>query len=57
MLLTFHVDDSRVAVWFTGVVDEPRGVSVHRGIYDVKVVNAEHVASDALVGRAEERVV
>lgn len=48
VLLAVHVDDSRVAVRITGVVDESRCVAVHGGVHHVKIVNAEHVTADAL---------
>ena len=44
-----HVDDARVAVWLTRVVDETSCVALHRCVHHVKVVNAEHVAADALM--------
>lgn len=48
MLPAFHVYNSRVAVRFTGVVDESCRVAMHGCIYHVKVINAEHVAADTL---------
>jgi len=48
MLPAFHVDHSRVAVGFTGVVDESRRVAMHGCIHHVEVVNAEHVTADTL---------
>lgn len=50
VLLPVDVDDPRVAVGLAGVVDEARGVSVHRGVHHLGVVDAEHVAADALRG-------
>lgn len=48
VLPTFHVDHPRVAVRFTGVVDEPRRVAVHCCIHHVEVVNAKHVTANTL---------
>lgn len=48
MLLTLHVDDSRVAVGLAGVVYKARRVPVHRGVHHLEVVDTEHVASNAL---------
>lgn len=52
VLLALHVDDSRVAVGVAGMVDESRGVAVHGGVHHVEIVNAKHVAADALWGKA-----
>lgn len=49
VLAAVHVDDARVAVRLTRVVDEARLVALHRGVHHVEVVDAEHVAADALV--------
>lgn len=49
MLAAVHIDDSRVAVWLAGVVDETSCVALHRRVHHVKVIDAEHVASDALM--------
>lgn len=51
VLSAVHIDDTRVAVRLTGVVDETCCVALHRGVHHVKVINAEHVATDALVVR------
>ncbi|TNN68314.1 hypothetical protein EYF80_021497 [Liparis tanakae] len=48
VLPAFHVDHSRVAVGFAGVVDESRRVAVHGGVHHIEVVDAEHVAADTL---------
>lgn len=48
VLAAVHVDDARVAVRLARVVDEPSGVALHRGVHHVEVVDAEHVAADAL---------
>lgn len=48
VFLLVHGDDPRVAAGLTGVVDEARGVAVHRGVHHLVVVDAEHVAADAL---------
>lgn len=48
MLPAFHIDHSRVAVGFTGVVDEPRSVPMHRCVHHIKVINTKHVATDSL---------
>lgn len=48
MFPAFHVDDSRVAVGFTGVVDEPRSVAMHRCVHHIKVINTKHVATNSL---------
>lgn len=52
VLLALHVDDSRVAVGVAGVVDESCGVAVHGGVHHVEIVNAKHVAADALWGKS-----
>lgn len=54
MLLAFDVDYAGVAVGLAGVVDEAGGVAMHRGIHHIEVINAEHVASNALQGRKGE---
>lgn len=54
MLLAFDMDDTGVAVGLAGVVDEAGSVAVHGGIHHIKVINAEHVASNALQGRKRE---
>lgn len=48
MLPAFHVDHSRVAVGFAGVVDEPCCVAMHGCIHHIKVINTEHVTANAL---------
>lgn len=48
VLAAVHIDDPRVAVWLTGVVDEASGVALHRCVHHVKVIDAEHVATDPL---------
>lgn len=48
VLLAFHIDYTRVAIWFTGVVNKTCCVSMHGGINNVKVINSEHVAADPL---------
>lgn len=48
MFLAIDVDDPGVAVGLAGVVDEAGRVPVHGGIHHFGVVNAEHVAPDAL---------
>lgn len=48
VLLALHVDDAGVAVGFAGVVDESRRIAMHGRIHHLKVVNAEHVAANAL---------
>lgn len=51
VLAAVHVDDARVAVGLARVVDEAGGVALHRRVHHVKVVNAEHVATDSLKQR------
>lgn len=48
VLATVHINDTRVAVWLTRVVDETSGVALHCCVHHVKVINAEHVATDSL---------
>lgn len=48
MLAAFHVNHSRVAIWFTGMVDESCCIAVHGSIHHIKVINAEHVAANSL---------
>lgn len=48
MFLALHSDDPRVAVGLAGVVDEAGGVAVHRGVYHLVVINAEHVTANPL---------
>lgn len=48
VLLALHVDDTRVAVGLTGVVDEACCIPMHGGVYHIKVVDAEHIAANAL---------
>lgn len=49
VLAAVHVDDARVAVWLAGVVDETGRVALHRRVHHIEVVDAEHVAADALM--------
>lgn len=48
VLAAVHVNDTRVAVWLARVVDETSGVALHCCVHHVKVINAEHVATDSL---------
>lgn len=48
VLTAVHVDDARVAVRLTGVVDETSCVALHCRVHHVKVIDAEHVAANAL---------
>lgn len=48
VLAAVDINDTRVAVWLTGVVDEAGGVALHRCVHHVKVIDAEHVATDPL---------
>lgn len=48
VLAAVHVDDARVAVGLARVVDETGRVALHRRVHHVKVVDAEHVAPNAL---------
>lgn len=56
VLLAFHIDNARVAVWFTGVVNKTGCVSMHGGINNVKVINPEHVAANPLQHRSIQDV-
>lgn len=56
VLAAVYVDDTRVAVWLAGVVDEASGVALHRCVHHVKVIDAEHVATDPLKERATNNV-
>ncbi|TNN63781.1 hypothetical protein EYF80_025983 [Liparis tanakae] len=49
VLAAVHVDDAGVAVGLARVVDEASGVALHRRVHHVEVVDAEHVAADALM--------
>lgn len=49
VLAAVHVDDTRVAVRLARVVYETSCVALHRRVHHVEVVDAEHVATDALV--------
>lgn len=49
VLVAVHVDDAGIAVWLARVVDETSRVALHRSVHHVEVVDAEHVASDALM--------
>lgn len=51
MFLAVHGDDARIAVGLAGVVDEARGVAVHRGVDHLVVVDAKHVTADSLWGQ------
>lgn len=53
VLLAFHVNNPRVTVRLTRVVNKTRCVAVHGGVYYVEVVDAEHVAADVLEGATE----
>lgn len=55
VLLSFHVDDPRVTVWLTRVVDKTCRVAVHGSIHYVEVVDAKHVAADTLERAAGDR--
>ena len=48
VLLPVNVDDPRVAVGLTGVIDEAGRISVHGGVHHLRVIDPEHVATDAL---------
>lgn len=48
VLAAVHVDDTRVAVRLAGVVDEASRIALHRRVHHIEVVDAEHVAADAL---------
>lgn len=48
VLLPIDIDDSRVAVRLTRVIDEASGVSVHGGVHYLRVIDSEHVAANAL---------
>lgn len=48
VLAAVYVNDPRVAVGLTGVVDEASGVALHRCVHHVEVIDAEHVAADPL---------
>lgn len=48
VLLAFHIDDPRVTVRLTGVINETCCVAVHGGIHYIEVIDAKHVAPDAL---------
>lgn len=54
VLPALHVDHSRVAVGFTGVVDESCCVAVHGCIDHIKVINAEHVTANTLQRQKNE---
>lgn len=56
MLLAIDVDDPRVAVGLTGVIDEAGCIPMHGGIHHFRVVNAEHVATDPLHTESRQRV-
>ena len=51
VLAAVHVDDARVAVGLARVVDEASRVALHGRVHHVEVVDAEHVAADALMER------
>lgn len=44
-----HVDDARIAIRLARVVDETCRVALHCRVHHVKVVDAEHVAANALL--------
>lgn len=48
MFLAVHGDDARIAVGLAGMVDEARGVAVHRCVHHLIVVDAKHVTADSL---------
>ena len=50
LLVPIDRDDLGVAVWLTGVVDEPRLVARHSGVHYFIVINTEHVTTNALGG-------
>lgn len=56
VLLAFHVDDPRVTVRLARVIDETCGVSVHGGVHYLKVIDAKHVAADALEKEGEREI-
>lgn len=49
VLAAVHVDDTGVAVRLAWVVDETSCVALHRRVHHIEVVDAEHVAADALM--------
>lgn len=49
VLAAIHVDDARVAVGLAGVVDETSCIALHGSVHHVEVIDAEHVASNALM--------
>ena len=55
LLVPVDRDDLGVAVWLTGVVDEPRLVARHSGIHYFIVINTEHVTTNALGGGGGDR--
>lgn len=57
VLAPVHVDDARVAVRLTRVVDEAGCVALHRRVHHIEVVDTEHVAADALVRVRREQSV
>lgn len=48
VLAAIHVDDARVAVRLAGVVDETSCIALQGSVHHVEVIDAEHVASNAL---------
>lgn len=54
MFLAVHGDDARVAVGLAGMVDEARGVAVHRCVDHLIVVDAKHVTADSLWGEGRK---
>lgn len=48
VLLPIDIDHTGVAVGLTGVVDETSRVAMHGGIYHLIVIDAKHVAANAL---------
>ena len=57
LLVPIYRDHLGVAVWLTGMVDEPRLVARHCGIHHFIVIDTEHVTTNALesVKREEGR--
>ena len=48
LLVPIDRDDLGVAVWLTGVVDEPRLVARHSGVHYFFAIDTEHVTTNAL---------
>lgn len=47
-LVPINRDDFGIAVWLTGMVDEPSFIARHRSIHHFISINPEHVATDTL---------